>query len=56
MATPTKTREQCIDQIFAVADDWGINRPTITERTTTEYLVKYCRKLDREGAKLGGGQ
>lgn len=55
MATLTKTREQCIAQIFAVADDWGIDRPTITERTTTEYLVKYCRKLDREGAKLGGG-
>jgi len=52
----TKTREQCIAQIFAVADSWGIDRPTLTERTSTEYLIKYCRKLDREGRKLGAAQ
>jgi hypothetical protein len=49
---PTKSREQCIAQIFAVADDWGMARPTITERTSDESLLKLCKKLDRQGAKL----
>lgn len=51
-----RSREECIAQIYAVADSWGMQRPVITERTSTASLQKYCAKLDREGAKLGGGQ
>lgn len=52
MTKTTKSREDCIAQINAVADDWGMKRPTITERTSTASLQKLCAKLNRQGACL----
>lgn len=51
-----KTREQCIEQIYAVADSWGAKRPKITASVQTEALRKICANLDREGEKMGAGQ
>lgn len=53
MAKAIKTRQECIAQIFAVADSWGMTRPTITERTSDESLLKLCKKLDRQGQLMG---